>query len=123
MLNQWNKNQCLLYPLPPESNISFYFRHSTLCAIPNMFINKDSLWIFLHVIQTQLCKILNLTCEFSCITGAGGGGAARGNLFGEAAGALFGGGGGERETMCELCGGKALSYLAQLWVCKMFSHK
>ena len=30
---------------------------------------------------------------------------ARGNLFGEAAGGLFGGGGGERETMCELCGG------------------
>ena len=32
---------------------------------------------------------------------AGGGG--RGNLFGEAAGGLFGGG--DRETMCELCGG------------------
>ncbi len=58
--------------------------------------------------QTQFYKILNLTCEFLCITGAGGGGAARGNLFGEAAGALFGGGGGERETMCELCGGKGL---------------
>ena len=33
---------------------------------------------------------------------AGGGG--RGNLFGEAAGGLFGGG--DRETMCELCGGQ-----------------
>ncbi|XP_048243746.1 E3 ubiquitin-protein ligase MYCBP2-like isoform X7 [Haliotis rufescens] len=30
---------------------------------------------------------------------------AKGNLFGDAVAGMFGGGGGERETLCELCGG------------------